>query len=105
MDVVIDYMIQYMLSLTLILFIEYRINLEVNNLACFYTKRVRFEELGTDGLEMDSQSQSLLETKAANQSFPAFCYECCHFPMKIIYRIGLIGISSLNQVLYVEHSI
>ena len=60
MGVVIDYMIQNMLSLTLILFIEYRINLEVNNLACFYTKRVRFEELGTDGLEMDSQSQSLL---------------------------------------------
>ena len=60
MGVVIDYMMQNMQTRTLILFIEYRINLEVNNLACFYTKRVRFEELGTDGLEMDSQSQSLL---------------------------------------------
>ena len=60
MGVVIDYIIQNMLSLTLILFIEYLINLEVHNLACFYSKRVRFEELGTDGHEMDSQSQSIL---------------------------------------------
>ena len=50
--VVIDYMIQNMISLTFILFIEYLINLEVHNLACFYSKRVRFERLGTEGLKM-----------------------------------------------------
>ena len=81
--VVIDYMIQNMISLTFILFIEYLINLEVHNLACFYSKRVRFENGLENGPEMDSQSRSLKQTKAANQSFPAFCYECCHFPMKI----------------------
>ena len=83
MGVVIDYLIQNMLSLTFILFRDYLINLEVHNLAGFYSKRVRFERLGTDGIEMDSQSQSSFQTEAANQSFPAFCYECCHFPMKI----------------------
>ena len=81
--VVIDYMIQNMISLTFILFIEYLINLEVHNLACFYSKRVRFENGLENGPEMDSQSRSLKQTKAANQSFPASCYECCHFPMKI----------------------
>ena len=50
--VVIDYMIQNMIYLTFILFIEYLINLEVHNLACFYSKRVRFERLGTEGLKM-----------------------------------------------------
>ena len=95
MCVVIDYMIQIMLSLTFILFIEYVINLEVHNLAYFYSNRVRFERLGTEGIEIDSQSQSLVQTKVANQSSPAFCYECCHFPIKIRWRIGLIGIWSL----------
>ena len=95
MCVVIDYMIQIMLSLTFISFIEYVINLEVHNLAYFYSNRVRFERLGTEGIEIDSQSQSLVQTKVANQSSPAFCYECCHFPIKIRWRIGLIGISSL----------
>ena len=52
MGVVIDYMIQNMLSLTFILFIKYVINLEVHNLACFYSKRVRLERLGTEGLKM-----------------------------------------------------
>ena len=94
--VVIGYMIQNMISLTYILFIEHLINLEVHNLACFYSKRVRFENGLENGPEMDSQSRSLKQTKAANQSFPAFCYECCHFPMKIRWRIGLIGISSLG---------
>ena len=51
MGVAIDYKIQNMLSLTFILFIEYLINLEVDNLACFYSKRVRFERLGTEGLK------------------------------------------------------
>ena len=102
MCVVIDYMIQIMLSLTFILFIEYVINLEVHNLAYFYSNRVRFERLGTEGIEIDSQSQSLVQTKVANQSSPAFCYECCHFPIKIRWRIGLIGISSLVRMEVVE---
>ena len=55
-----------------------------------------------NGLEMDSQSRSLKQTKAANQSFPAFCHECYHFPMKIRWRIGLIGISSLLPTVFLH---
>ena len=82
MCVVIDYMIQIMLSLTFILFIEYVINLEVHNLAYFYSNRVRFKRLGTEGIEMDSQSQSLVRTKAANQSSPAFMLRVLPLPNK-----------------------